>query len=386
MKKLPLEYSFFLLYPLVLALPLPLISSSIALALGFMNVLVLNIVRGTLKSFVFKGLFNNILIVFGVIVLSLDMLTYSVRSFGLEFFVRDVRVSFLIVPMMMWPIRNQIKNLKKYLLFSLVAGVLLYIIYAFCYLGYFYGSNMTSRRFEISHYLIYDLRKNVPGIYHHTYIGMYMTFAIAILLNYAKNKFRMFFLALAFFILVNQVLFGSKLTLVLSLALVVFYTFKFVKAKLAPLLIVLVLGIVVLSTLVFKSGLVDSLSFSASNRIESWQCALTGFFEKPFLGHGNEASVMYLEKCITTDAVSSHNQYLEEVLNYGLFGLWLPVFFAILLLRPKKPILYTVLVLLFAVVSCFENTLSLQRGVLFFTFFVSMLLFESGADKVACAP
>jgi hypothetical protein len=193
----------------------------------------------------------------------------------------------------------------------------------------------------------------------------------------------MLFLGVAFFILLNQVLFGSKLTVLLSMVLGTFYFLKFLKKQVRPTVMFALFASIgfIITLLVYKSGLLNSLSFSTSNRIESWRCATQGFFEKPIFGHGHEASVAYLENCMTSEAISTHSQYFEELMNYGLFGFWLPVFLALLFFKTKKERLFKVLLLLVSVVSCFENILSLQRGVLFFTFFVSMFVLQKGNGK-----
>jgi len=269
-------------------------------------------------------------------------------------------------------------------LFALVAGVVLYILYAYGYLTYFYTSVITNRSFEFNHFLIYDLRENVPGAYHHSYIGMYMTFSIAILLSYASKNYHWVFYGLALFILLNQLILGSKLTIVMSFLLIITFVIKLMRNKIgsniwvpASLSLVLIVAIGV----IYQSDVMSSLLFSTNNRIESWQCALQGFLEKPFFGYGHEASVKYLEHCITSVAVSAHNQYLEELLNYGLFGIWLPILFTLLFLRSKTSELFRVFLMVIGLVCLFENVLSLQRGVLFFTFFTTVFLALRSSSK-----
>lgn len=373
--KLPLKYFFLLLFPLILVLPLPLIASSIALGLALLNVLALSVIQGTFKTIDLKELGKNALVLFGLLVLLLDSFTNILRNLEFDLIIRDVRISFLLAPLILWLLKDELKALSTYLLFSLVIGVVVYILYAYGYLAYFYTTITTNRSFEFNHFLLYDLRENVPGAYHHSYIGMYMTFSIAILLKYAKNRFQWPLVALAFFILLNQLVLGSKLTMLLSMFLALFYLIKTKSDKRTlniRMLVALCLILVLIVLVIYKSDVLDSVFFSASNRIESWQCALQGFFEKPIFGYGHEASVMFLENCINSNAISAHNQYLEEFMNYGLFGLWLPIFLVLIFLKSIKYKLFMSFMILITLVSFFENTLSLQRGVLFFVFFLSM--------------
>jgi len=380
--KLPLEYFFFLLFPLILVLPLPLMASSVALALGLVNVLILVIIRGDWRAVSLQELGENLLLVFGIFIFLIDSFTHLFRDFSFEFIVRDVRISFLLVPLILWLIKDKVRELRIYLLFSLVLGVLLYILYAYGYLVNFYNNVITNRGFEFNHFLIYDLRENVIGAYHHSYIGMYMTFSIAILLYYSREKYRTALIVTALFIFVNQIVIGSKLTLALSFLLILFSVFIQLRTRFKAWLLALASMVVVfVISLIYKSGILNSVSFSTGNRIESWECTIDGFLEKPLFGFGHRNSVTYLENCITSDAVSAHSQYLEEFINYGLFGIWLPILFILLLLKSKKDLLFLVFMTMIVLVSFFENTLSLQRGVLFFVSFASVFLMSQRAKK-----
>lgn len=377
--KLMFKYFFIILFPFILALPLPLIVSSIALSLGLLNILLVNSEKSSSKIKFSKDFLKNSIIITGLLVLLLDLFTAILRNSDFEFIIRESRISFLLIPLVFWLTKDKLEKLRIPLLTSLVIGVLVYIFYAYGYLIHFYANVLSIRGFEFNHYLLYDLRENVPGSYHHTYIGLYMTFSIAILLNYVPKKRQFSFMGLALFIFLNQVLLGSKLTLLLSLFLLVFSVFKFFKQnKIMAVGIFGIFGLVFLlvTILMYKSGVINSLDFSTSNRIESWRCAFQGFLEKPFSGHGNTASIIYIENCITSNAISTHNQYLEELINYGLFGFWLPIYFTFLFLKSKRDVLFRVFMIVIILISCFENTLSLQRGILFFVFFASVFLFQ----------
>ncbi|CAM3417248.1 O-antigen ligase [Zobellia roscoffensis] len=378
--KLPLEYFFVLVFPMVLALPLPHLISSIALAAALLNVIVIAGAKGAWKTISFDGFNQNFLVVFGALVIIIDTFTNSLRSFSFEPVFREVRVSFIIVPLVFWIVKDKMHILRSQLLCSMVLGVLLYILYAYGYLTYFYTNIITNRKFEFNHFLIYDLRENLPGAYHHTYIGMYMTFSIVILLYESLQIKKGYLYSIVFFILLNQVGFGSKLTLLLSLAFIGFYSMRYLKKEVGivfNMFVLIVLVLLVVGFFINESGMVNSLSFSSSNRIESWQCALQGIYSKPFLGYGHEMSVVYMENCITSNAVSTHNQYLEELINYGFFGIWLPVFLMLLFLRSKDDILFKAFLIMIITIGFFENLMSLQRGVLFFVFFSVVFSFRS---------
>lgn len=378
--KFPRKYFFLFLFPLVLALPLPLIVSSVALSLALLNVLLVSVVDGEWKKTTFKELVKAPLVLFGATVLLVDTVTLVLRSFSLELVFRDVRISFFVLPILFWPFRKQLLPLRKYILGSFVIGVLIYVFYSYGYLIYLYTHLISNRTFEFGHFLVYDLRENVPGAYHHAYIGMYMTFSISIVLSFIKKRKSNLYFGSALFILVNQVVFGSKLTIALSFILILSFFFKKIKSKSLPSIMAIVMFAFASSVALLtirESDILETIRFSYSNRIESWQCTLKGFIDKPLFGHGHEASVVYIENCVDSDPISSHNQYLDEAINYGLFGLWLPFLFVYLFTRPREDGLLEPFVLLIVVVCFFESLFSLQRGVLFFVFFVTLLLYTT---------
>jgi len=372
MRKLPLKYFFILIFPIILVLPIPLVFSSIALGLALLNLLLVHFDFFKRGNFL-KRFKENTLLIFGCSIVTLDILTHFFRHLEFEWIFRDVRISFLLVPLIFFISRDKVVPLKKHLLISLVIGVLGYILYAYGYMVYFYSS-INYRSFEISHYLVYDLRQNLPGAYHHTYIGMYMVFAIAILLWQFGKKYYWQRIALAIFITLNQILIGGKITFFLSVLIFAAYLLEEIKKTrfFSRLICAFAILILLSGGLLYKSGFLNSASFSASNRIESWKCSAQAFFNKPLFGYGHEETVVFLKNCISSNAVSTHNQFLEEFMNYGLFGLWLPMFFIFLFFKSKSTKLFRFFLLITCSVSFFENILSLQRGVLFFTFYIAL--------------
>lgn len=385
--RVSLNYFFILIFPIILVLPLPRIFGSCALGLALLNLLVVSISNKQIKKGIELRKKEAFLLIAGAFVLLLDVFTHVFRNLEVQWVFREVRLSLLLVPLIFYLCKRQLKPIKKQLLYAIVIGVLCYILYASGYMVYFY-STIEYRSFEFSHYLVYDLRQNLPGAYHHTYIGMYLAFAIVVLLfssikNYAWQR-----LILAIFLALSQILIGGKITFLLSLLIIGMYLLqKAIKNRKSLLKAISLVGVLVIMVVILirKSSFLNSVSFSISNRIESWKCAFNGFLENPIWGLGHEKSVIFLTDCMTTDAISTHNQFLEEIINYGVLGLWLPILFGVLFLRFKLNRVFKYFLFITFAVCLFENMLSLQRGVLFFSFYSSLffMLNDNSNDEVS---
>ena len=164
------KYPFILLFPIVLVLPIPLIFSSISLGLAIANLLVVNY-----KEFSWRAVKNVItrpFVILLIFVFFLEILTNIFRSFEFSLTIREVRLSFLIVPMCLMLTKTHLVKIKDHILQFFVIGVLLYIVYADLYLIYFYNY-MPFADFKFDYNLKYAYTSMVPGAYHHTYQGLY---------------------------------------------------------------------------------------------------------------------------------------------------------------------------------------------------------------------
>ena len=378
-------YPGVLLFPIILVLPFPLIVDSIGLAIALLNIIVVGIIQKDVHP---KAGFREgaALILVGLFVFFLDWVTQVIRDGEWQFMVRESRISFLIIPLVISLAWKKTKQFSRLISVGLIIGVMLYILYAYVFLVYFYGTQ-ANRSFALNHYLVYDLYNYLPGAYHHTYLGMYFTMAIFFAVEYYREKKKAFWIVIALFILFNQIFMGGKVTLIISvLFMAAFYMRSGIgphpKRSLRILAATLVISLV--GYLAIRTELWKSILFSFQNRIASWECSFEIIKEHWIAGIGSGRINQFLESCINSDALSSHNQYLEEVVYYGILGIWLPAFLFILLARAKGHRVYTQFLLLIIILALSENILSLQRGILFFvlynTVFYLSTLDEKGED------
>lgn len=373
-----LKYSGVLLFPIILVLPFPPIADSVALGVAMFNLLLVGHKEGSLKCFSRKtgGLW---LLYASIFIFLIDWITQIIRTSDFGFIWRESRVALLLVPFIVALTRNQIPKYFELVQKSMIVGILLYIVYAYVFLIVFYFFQ-TNRSFELDHYLVYVIYHYLPGAYHHSYLGLYFTMAIVIALFQLKKSGRGIWAGIALVIFLNQILMGGKLSVLLSFFfLVAGLIEQGYSNKLFGKYLWAIIGVLffLVGYSVVKTELYQSLDFSFHNRIDSWSCTFRIFLQNWLAGVGKGNLNEYLSTCIQSDAISSHNQYLEEIAHYGLFGFWLPVLLGFLLIRARGNYIYFCFVTIIIILALSENILSLQRGILFFAFYNSINFFNT---------
>ncbi|KAB5488839.1 hypothetical protein FOT42_009505 [Flagellimonas hadalis] len=371
------KYFFILLFPIILVLPLPLQFSTVSLVLLCINLITLS----TKEELTTNGqkIFQNKLIILLAGVFFLDLVIMLIVEGRLKFVYKEVRLAFILLPPIIFLTKNKLAKIRDLVLLSTVFGILIYIAYADIYLIYFYNQ-VANVEFALDHFLKYNYT-NIPGAYHHSYQGLYMLFSIMILLDNSitskkiRKEVSRFLVAIIF---VHMIFMAGKLTLMLALIFIALSALKpyFWKSKLK--LWAVGASIVLMTVMVIflnMNKLFDTIAFSFSNRINSWTCSMRLFFENPILGTDEATIMKSLNACVESNAISTHNQYLNELLDYGIFALWLPVFYFLIFLRSKNNGLLRNLLYMIIILSLFENVFSLQRGVLFIIFYFSLLYF-----------
>lgn len=128
-------------------------------------------------------------------------------------------------------------------------------------------------------------------------------------------------------------------------------------------------------------------SWYTTNRIHIWRAGLNVVKENPLLGVGTgDAEDALKEEFVrrgnTTLAIrntNTHNQYLDFLVRYGAIGLVAILFFFGRALRVGflyRNTVFIMFLVLFVTVMMTENILNRQYGIVFFSFFLSGLLFQ----------
>ncbi|MGK7389600.1 MAG: O-antigen ligase family protein [Candidatus Cyclobacteriaceae bacterium M2_1C_046] len=129
-----------------------------------------------------------------------------------------------------------------------------------------------------------------------------------------------------------------------------------------------------------------SQEHSANLRLITWDAAIKAIKEKPLFGHGiDERKEKLLQKFQElnfkkglAENYNTHNQWLQILLTFGIFGM---LYFLAILLYPliiiknkKILILYLLFVILISINFSTENILSRQKGLIFFIFFYCLII------------
>ena len=123
-----------------------------------------------------------------------------------------------------------------------------------------------------------------------------------------------------------------------------------------------------------------------------YYCSYNKIKEAPFFGYGigdadDQLQECYDENFTDTDTYkilnyNSHNQYINIILVSGFVGFSIFVFSIICLLKKgMKNKLYLSFLCFILLNFCFENILSRHDGIIFFSFFNSLLYFQTNNDS-----
>lgn len=257
------------------------------------------------------------------------------------------------------------------------------------------------------------LYTNFSLFFHPSYYGLFINFALALLLFYAVKQYKIMkwvhkvvLIGLALFFLLIIVLLNSKAIFVSTALIIItglaYITFIQKRYKLGLLLAILLSAVVAFSvisyptafkrvSLTIKGFYSKDFSVQETNatftRLQVWQTAGKVAGENIWLGLGpGDVSHTLVERYkekgfhfVAAQNLNAHNQFLQTLLVSGLFGLLalltligMPFYF----LRNSPYFLLIVFFTIIITVNFFvESMLQRQAGVVFFTFFSAFFIF-----------
>ena len=261
---------------------------------------------------------------------------------------------------------------------------------------------------------------NLSEFHHPSYLALYYSFTIAILLNWqvkVKNtnpSKRNAVFVLIFLFQVMIVLLSSKAG-ILGMAIVYIFTIIYIlipgnNIKNVRVLTPLILLIVFLLTLFLnpnsyrrfysvekavEQDIIDNSKHTDGtvSRIFVWQSSLEIIKEHPLFGVGigdvkQKLLGKYKEKNITHALeleLNAHNEYLQTFMAIGVTGF---LVLALSLLIPgwfafrRKKLLYLLFLVLFALHLLVESMLAKQAGVVFYAFFNALLFYMAFSGRL----
>lgn len=411
MKQFILKYNDSVLYFFLLVMALfpvlPMVVESILMFGGFLFSLFYFIIEG--KNFWTKNktiqliLFSSLFLTFAFSLLY----TQDIQR-GIKFIIR-------LLPTILFPsifLFNKINTLETNRFNKIITAYCGAIFLALVYLHIvlFHKLYNSSIKFWDFRQLI-ELKLKVHG----TYLAMWVGFAIVLLVHNIKSQISksekyyqvfLMFIMLAYFFYWQYVI-GSRMPFLATIIVCFFCLFKNVKQMLlAGILLFFLSTVLVLKTdrigerfqklknydFSFPQGKYEDNYPNISNeqiRNGIYYCSYETLKEEPFFGHGVGDVDARLQSCYdntftNTDTYkvtnyNSHNEYLNIILSAGIIGLILFLvanFYFIKKAFNKKSGIYISFMLFIFLNFCFENILSRHNGVVFFSFFNSLIFFQ----------
>ncbi|WP_264535685.1 O-antigen ligase family protein [Flavobacterium sp. N1736] len=411
MKQFILKYNNSVFYFFLLAIALfpilPMGVESVLMFSGFLFSLLYFIVEG--KNFWTKEktiqliLFSSLFLIFTFSLLY----TNDVKT-GIKFITR-------LLPTILFPAiflfnEKKIINTDRFSkITSVYCGAILLVL--------IYLNIVLFQELYISSVKFWDFRQfiEIKTKVHGTYLAMWVGFAIVLLLYKIKNEilsakkystiFLMLFVIVYFFYW--QYVIGSRMPFLATIIVCFFCLFKNLKQMvLAAILLVFLSALLVLKMdrigerfgklknydFTFPEGKYEDNYPNISNeqiRNGIYFCSYQTLKQEPFLGYGVGDVDAKLQSCYdntftNTDTYkvtnyNSHNEYLNIILSAGILGLILFLlsnFYFIRKAVSRKSGIYISFISFVFLNFCFENILSRHDGVVFFSFFNSLLFFQ----------
>ena len=377
------------LFPLTLALPLPMIYSAIAFNL-FIAYLVLT-VRKTEIATLKKAIFHPIALLFIILFLSDSLNVILIQDFNNQLF-RDVRVPFLIAPIIMLMRADLLKKHYKSALIIFSLSVFIYIITAWGYVFYFYSFKYPNYIFDFTdHYVVYVLSNEFPYSIHHTYIGMYILIVTVYFFynTLITKKIKLFTgIIVSLFFLFNSFYIGGKGTSFLIIAFMLIIISKsLIKNQIKGF--IFYLGVFSLVCLIGLYGIKEWLSISIESSVGFRYDVYIRCIEVikeifPFgIGKDGLNNILLDSANLSSGALITHNIYFNESIINGLLGLLtlLSLLSYLFYKGYRNSTIFTLFVISIILIGATEDLLSRQRGVLFFTYLALLFFINVKGDN-----
>jgi O-antigen ligase len=181
------------------------------------------------------------------------------------------------------------------------------------------------------------------------------------------------------------VLTGARVGIIvflLLLLMMLIYAVPLRKRKITAGSIVALLSITTIILLLSENQFFDR--FKDPPRTQLWKTAMTSIKEEPLLGAGTGGMKAIINTPEITEIIGQslshpHNQYLGEIMHFGIIGA-IPLFATLLYLlviaiRHKNFLLLSLMTILF-IFMITEMPFDIHKGINYFLFFTSLLLFQ----------
>ncbi len=335
----------------------------------------------------------------------------------------QVKLALVVFPFIIFTSNDLIKKKTNNILIALLAGTIIAVI--ICFLNSLFQSFHLSDGHMVfrvhpgnqdwNNYFLADYF----SIFHHpSYFAMFISLSIAIVfyLGFSKrdivNLQRWQFILLLIFLSVALFLVSSRAGLIIWAMIIIYFfindlarRYTFNEKILSFLPFVLLAGVLLFILIngkrfrvvadeisaIEKDSQKGECTGSSEIRVVMWGRALEIIKDNPLLGTGTGDVKDKLQKNAEIEGYSIvknrnfnvHNQYLETWMGIGVFGfvlllllLFIPLFFR------SRHYLLPYLIIILSTSFLFESMLNRLAGVMFFSFFLSLLIFGHQQEEV----
>ncbi len=265
---------------------------------------------------------------------------------------------------------------------------------------------------ELSWFFLENIRVKYENLMfysiHMPYYGMFLNIAV-IFVNYDLliEKKNMLLNALLMVILVlNLILISSQTSLFIFMFISFVYLLTLIKKQINVFFmrVFLLISILFTTIIAFNGEQITTKIIVKTNiknenhiikrinhfykksdltRKNNWKSGLQVIKENPFFGVGTGDALDEMQKhrnkrlWIYKQKLNAHNQYIEETVRFGFFGLVVFLMFLIFLnIHTKNNFKYQLIIFTFAFSMITESILNRQVGVVLFSFFLSYTYFN----------
>ncbi|MGG5485945.1 O-antigen ligase family protein [Gaetbulibacter sp. PBL-D1] len=314
--------------------------------------------------------------------------------------------TFLIIPLALgFRSKLNIKKIQNTLLLGLTIGLILTCLYLLLNVLFNYTKSGDFTLRALFSYR-YTTQKFVLPLHdsHPTYLGFYILTNSA-MLEFSNFKLKKRLKTVFYIVTIISLIFlNSRVIFISGLIYFIFYFFIKLKNKRQKIVFFVSLVTAVIGTIYllkdtyfvkkWERGVVWDLSKNIGNsnttkklisdsRMARWQVALSEILKEPIFGHGTGSEILTLKRGYLENNLifsyekkyNAHNQYLNYLIELGIFGLSVFMFFLIFnCYEAIKPSCYKQLLLIIFIIciSMTENLLVRNMGITFFAMFFNI--------------
>lgn len=386
--------SFFLLCWIAFTLPLGIAINSVGIIIFAISVLFrLGVV----------GIYNNMrmmhLLFIAFYLLHVVGMLYT-TNFSVGGFDLEKKLSLIIFPIFLGAIILT-KQQVNIILLAFVASCFMMISFMF------FEAAIKYYILDTNAYFLSGRLSEPAGKIHRVYFAMYLLFALVCciyLIQGEWSRYKYFFITAILLFSLGIFLLSARMCFLIYLLLLIryLYYFIFIKKNLRLGILAVSIALISFASILNNKQMIGKLTqtytdldkgntkrntSSANLRIIKWKCALEVCKENFLFGTGTGDGNDELVKSYTKrnfywgmkDKYNAHNQYFEITIAFGVVGLalWLMNLFVPVILAVKyKQYLIVEFIFIFALCCATESMLCAQKGVVFYAFFNSLLVFQ----------